>query len=131
MHVTLKVACSNKCTFKQCYFHFAGVLSNVPTLKQLNRFNHRICPHWFDLGLQLLSVQDCSNLQTIHDNYHNYEQCCSEMFRLWLETSSPSWEALIDALKSIELNEVVYEIEMAISGMYIMHTYAIVDSKGK
>lgn len=97
-------------------FCYTGVLSDRPTLKQLNRFKHHICTQWYDVGLELFNERDIHTLKMLKANNPNdSEQCCIEMLNNWLERSpSASWEQLIDALKSVHMNLLAAEISKTI-----------------
>ena len=84
-------------------------------MKDLNK--HVIplaAPRWYDLGLELLETKHERELDIIETNYRNDAvTCCRKMFSKWLETQSDSasWDQLIQAVKSIEVNNVANDIE--------------------
>ena len=58
---------------------------------------------WLDLGIELLQNEDVAELRRIKNSISDYNLCCSEMFKLWLEREpTGSWRNLIDALKQID-----------------------------
>ena len=58
-----------------------------------------------------------SALDVIEVNYpNNIEECCSRMFRKWRETTpTGSWGKLLQALKGINLMQLVRELEELLS----------------
>ena len=72
---------------------------------------------WHDLGLELLDacIEDEQLLLEIKRNYCNCNECCQEMFKLWIniQAASASWNQLIETLRepSLELTEVAGKIE--------------------
>ena len=60
-------------------------------------------------------VEDEQLLAEIKKRYHNCNECCREMFKLWIDihAASASWNQLIQALRepSLELTEVAVKIE--------------------
>ena len=83
---------------------------------------------WRDLGVKLLepSLIDRRVLEVIAaDHPHSVEGCCKNMFEKWLTTQvDPSWNQLIEALKSIGLNYIASQIEESLQGM-IKYPYRI------
>ena len=59
-----------------------------------------------------------TNLEIIQANNRNdVSECCRQMFMTWLKIQTDaSWSQLIQAVKSIELNDVVASIEQFIQG---------------
>ena len=46
------------------------------------------------------------------DNPNNMDECCKEMFHLWLKKSpNATWNQLIQALKEVELNNLAATLE--------------------
>ena len=60
-------------------------------------------------------MEDEQLLLEIKKNYHNCNECCCEMFKLWIDiqAASASWNQLIEALRepSLELTEVAVKIK--------------------
>jgi len=85
--------------------------NNRPTLKLLNKL---VKPHvttkWYDLGIELLEVEDLKTLDEIQSNYpRDASMCCTKMFQLWLDGQpEASWRQLLQALR--ELNIEMYEL---------------------
>ena len=84
-----------------------------PTIKYLNRLRKDVCAHWYDLGIELLSDSPVAKLNTISENNQkDVNKCCTQMFQLWLETSnSATWNDLLNALKQLQLCDLVTKIE--------------------
>ena len=71
---------------------------------------------WLKLGEELLQEKDVAALEAIKNNTTELNVRCSEMFKLWLKREpKASWRKLIDALKQIELNKLVFDIEDLLS----------------
>ena len=91
-----------------------------PSMRDLN--NHVIslvAKRWYELGLELLETQYERELEIIDTNYMNdVVTCCRKMFSKWLETQSDnaSWDQLIQAVKTIKLNDVANDIELLLQG---------------
>jgi len=78
-----------------------------------------VVPHvaikWYELGIELFDEKDRVKLleiKKIHSN--NLQQCCLEMFQLWLSIySDGKWYKIVEALKSpgIQLITEADEIE--------------------
>ena len=68
---------------------------------------------WKDLGRELLSKENYNELEIISNENNDLKYCCSAMFRLWLERQpkTASWRRLVEALKELQLNHLVGEIE--------------------
>ena len=60
-------------------------------------------------------VEDERLLSEIKKNYRDCQECCREMFKLWIniQVASASWNQLIESLRepSLELTEVSVKIE--------------------
>ena len=85
-----------------------------PALKWLNKHvRNQISFKWRDLGLELLEQEDEGKLKQIKNNNPNdVEECCTEMFVLWLEKyRTATWNRLIQALKEVNLNNLATEVE--------------------
>ena len=71
---------------------------------------------WLKLGVELLQDKDVAELEMIKINTTEINLRCSEMFKLWLNREpKASWRKLIDALKQIEQNKLVFDIENLLS----------------
>ena len=71
---------------------------------------------WRDLGVQLLQEKDIVALDMIKNNKAELAVCCSEMFKLWLESQpKASWRNLIHALNQIHLNKLAFDVEGLLS----------------
>ena len=73
---------------------------------------------WFELGVALLDSQYHHTLTTIEmDARNDAETCCKRMFTKWLNTDElASWDKLIDALRTVQLNTVASNIESSLHG---------------
>ena len=97
-----------------------------PSMKDLNKHViPLVAPRWYDLGLELLETKHERELDIIETNYRNDAvTCCRKMFSKWLETQSgdsASWDQLIQAVKSIEVNNVANDIEqLLLQGEYVI-----------
>ena len=72
---------------------------------------------WRDLGIALMGQDVAPALDVIEVNYpNNVEECCSRMFHKWRETTpTGSWGKLLQALKEINLMQLVSELEELLS----------------
>ena len=74
---------------------------------------------WYDLGIELLEVDDYEKLDIIEaERPSNLIKCCNEMFKLWLKKQpTASWNQLIEALTepSVELDTLASKIELMLS----------------
>ena len=72
---------------------------------------NNISAKWNNLGLQLgVSV---GRLNAIKKDHHTTSDCLRETLTTWLKTfSSPSWSAMVDALKSRTVGEVNLAVEL-------------------
>ena len=70
-----------------------------------------IINNWYDIGLKLLN--DYAKLDVMEkDNPGKSEECCTEMFKIWLERNpDASWNQLITVLEGIELNTAAKNIK--------------------
>ena len=58
---------------------------------------------WFELGIYI--NVSYSKLKVIELNYpHSKSRCRTEMLHTWLNTSIPSWSAVIEALHLMGMN---------------------------
>ena len=91
-----------------------------PAMKYLNRYVRADIVHkWYDLGLELLDVEDEVVLYVIHNNHPgDHDKCAIEMLRSWLERKpNASWGQLLEAFRhpNIELNALAVRIEEMLS----------------
>ena len=102
--------------------------SDTPALKYLNR--HVIIPiasKWYEVGLELMEVEDENELDTIQDEpsvKDNVERT-KRMFKHWRNRKpDATWNDLLEALKSpaIGLNTIALEIEGLLlpEGMFLV-----------
>ena len=68
-------------------------------------------PHWSSIGIELLL--DNSQISTItKDHPSDHAECCRKMFALWLdENPQATWQNLLDALVSLSLNKLAYDVK--------------------
>ena len=73
---------------------------------------------WFELGVVLLNPQYHHTLSTIEvDAGNDAKTCCKRMFSKWLDTDElASWDKLINALRTVELNTVASNIKSSLQG---------------
>ena len=89
-----------------------------------------IADKWKDLGVQLLdpSLIDQRVLEVIAaDHPHSVEDCCESVFEKWLNTQEDaSWQQLLEALKSVQLDYLSSQIENKLkTGMIFVFTTLI------
>ncbi|XP_065917658.1 protein NLRC3-like [Dysidea avara] len=89
---------------------------NRPILRDLyDQVVPSIADKWKDLGVQLLdpSLIDQRVLEVIAaDHPHSVEDCCKSVFEKWLNTQEDaSWQQLLEALKSVQLDYLSSQIE--------------------
>ena len=96
---------------------FSSTIENdIPKTKYLDRHvRDKVCASeprkWEDLGKELLDDDDLPALTARTCNM-NEKQCCSEMFKIWLERQpEASWQQLITALHVVKLNRLADNIE--------------------
>ena len=96
---------------------FVHIDANKPTLRSLMKYRDKIAPHWRHLGEQLMQEKFIYKLNIIKVNHpNNLEDCCYEMFQLWLEVDTEAnWNKLIDALECMDLNATAAKIREDIS----------------
>ena len=87
-----------------------------PALKLLNKHVRKhVSSKWHDLGLELLEQEDEETYalnQIKSDNPKDVNECCKEMFQLWLrKCSTATWHQLIQALREVDLNSLATKIE--------------------
>ena len=106
-----------------------------PALKYLNKFVKKyITSQWHDIGIDLLDVEDESELKTIRiNNPGNALKCTTEMLDLWLEKKpDASWNQLIKTLRqpNIELEYLASKIEKLLSkGRVYVYCIYIVNNR--
>ena len=90
---------------------FAGQPLSENDLRMLMEELNNISAKWNNLGLQLgVSI---GRLNAIKEDYHTTSDCLRETLTTWLKTfSSPSWSAMVDALKSKTVGEVNLAVEL-------------------
>ena len=83
-----------------------------------------VATKWHDLGLELMDacIEDEQLLLEIKKNHAGAcNECCREMFKLWIDiqAASASWNQLIQALRepNLELTEVAVKIERMLQPM--------------
>ena len=85
-----------------------------PTLKLLHKHvRGSLGTKWYDLGVELLEQHDVDKLDKIKAQYQSIDECCTEMFKLWLKIQpKASWNQLIKALgeNGIELHTLAGDI---------------------
>ena len=91
-----------------------------PALKYLNKYvKPNITAKWYDLGVELLDVEDEPLLNTIKvDHHRDSDRCTAEMLQLWLERKSDaSWNQLIQAFRepNIKLETLALKVECMLS----------------
>jgi len=99
------------------------------TLKLLNKL---VKPHvttkWYDLGIELLEVEDLKTLDEIQNNYpRDASMCCTKMFQSWLDGQpEASWrQQLLQALRelNIEMNKLANKIEQKLISINESNVY--------
>ena len=76
----------------------------------MEEFNN-IRSKWYEIGLQVRG--SVGALNAIKKDYHSTSDCLRETLTTWLKTfSSPSWSAMVDALKSKTVGEVNLAVEL-------------------
>ena len=75
---------------------------------------------WYELGLELLETEHEKELAIIETNCNSDVRiCCRKMFNKWLDIQSDaSWGQLIQAVKDVELNSAVADIQQLLEGEY-------------
>ena len=105
-----------------CLYRLFLSVNDCPEDKHLNKYvREKVCAagttKWRDLGIALMGQDAAYALNVIEVNYpNNVEECCSRMFRKWRETTpTGSWGKLLQALKEINLMQLVSELEELLS----------------
>ena len=74
-----------------------------------------VADKWRDLGVKLLhpTLIEQRVLEVIAaDHPHSVENCCKSMFEKWLNTQEDaSWQQLLEALQTMQLNYLAEQIE--------------------
>ena len=90
----------------------------VPKEKYLNKYvRDKVCASeykkWRELAIELLDGDDDAVAALDARTYNMDEkQCCSVMFRFWLERQpQATWKQLVDALYEIKLNQVAADVK--------------------
>ena len=76
-----------------------------------------VATKWYDLGLELLDPRHEREMEIIDKDskVEGTRTCCRKMFGKWLETrDDASWDQLIEAVRTIQLNEVASHIEQLV-----------------
>ena len=101
--------------------------TDKPSIILLMKYRDKIAPHWYDLGVQLLQLDEyIDKLNITKANHpHNVQKCCDEMFEYWLSVDNQaSWKKLIDALEFIHQNTTAAKIRQDILiGKLIRYSY--------
>ena len=70
---------------------------------------------WYNLGIDLLEMDDIEALNTIQSEHStDVNTCCTKMFQLWLRKQpTATWNQLLDSLRQpgIDLNHLATRIE--------------------
>ena len=93
-----------------CFF----IGTDRPTLIYLNKYViPHICVLWYDIGVQLLDMDDLSIFEVIRANNSNdVIRCATEMLKHWVKTRvDASWNTLIRALRYIGQSFLASKIE--------------------
>ena len=81
-----------------------------------------VATKWFELGVELLEPKYENELNTIEaDTRNDAARCCRKMFSKWLYTDElASWDKLIKALRTVQLNNIASDIEqLLLRGEYV------------
>ena len=82
----------------------------------MNKYvKNNIASKWEDLGIELLNEEQRFMLNNIRQNNHNVQDCCTAMFKYWLEVNPcANWNKLIEALDVINQNCLAKKIKRKI-----------------
>ena len=83
----------------------------------------KVAAQWRDLGAQLISDDRLNIIE--RDEGKHVEDCCSQMFRVWLRVDvTASWVKLVKALRepSVAHNALADEIEVKFTGIVLCLT---------
>ena len=102
------------------YLYFSYTATDFPALRYLYKHvKAEITTKWFDIGLELLDVEDEAELKTIKANHPgDADRCTAEMLQLWLDRKSDaSWNQLIKVFREphIKLNTLASKIKGMLS----------------
>ena len=87
-------------------------LSDVPTLKELNRYIIDMAPFYFDIGLELDVLNSQLKLIRNDPSLPDLKEKCRRMLEVWLENdTSATWKKLCDALLEIGQNVLADQIK--------------------
>ena len=94
-----------------CFLYIVCTGSDRPRLIYLNLHVMWEAAHkWRDLGVSL--GLEYNNIDVIAANYHRHDDRCRAVLERWLETTpDASWNQLIRALRSVELDSLANELE--------------------
>jgi len=73
-----------------------------------------IAHRWEDVGVELLSEQNQSQIAIIRTNCHgDVEKCCSNLFTVWSERQPDhvNWSTLVEAIRNVGLVKEAEKIE--------------------
>ena len=90
--------------------------SDRPKLKDLCRHVVKQAAHkWRDLG-ELLELESYKMEMTAFNHSHDIDMCCMDVLMTWLDTTpNASWNQLIRALRSVQLNYLADQLEEMLS----------------
>ena len=94
--------------------------SKRPSLKDLHdHVVSQVAHKWKDLGVQLLRRDQQNELNIVEADYQcNSRKCCNYVFEIWLNTTTcATWDLLIAALKSVDLNYFASELNERIRSL--------------
>ena len=119
-------ACMRVCEGLSMIIMYTG--DSRPLLRDLyDQVVPSVADMWRDLGVRLLdpSLLDQRVLEVIAaDHPHSVEDCCKSVFEKWLNTQEDaSWQQLLEALKSVQLDYLSSQIENKLkTGMIFVFT---------
>ena len=89
-------------------------LSDVPTIKELNRYVIDMAPFYFDIGLELDVLNSQLKLIRNDPSLPDLKEKCCKMLEVWLENdTSATWMKLCDALCEIGQSVLAEQIKSA------------------
>jgi len=106
-------------TYEAKYVYYLAIMytgDDRPILRTLyDQVVPLVADKWRDLGVHLLEPSQIRQrvLEVIAaDHPHSVEDCCKSVFEKWLNTQEDaSWEQLLEALKSVQLDYLASQIE--------------------
>ena len=109
---------------------FCCLAKSKPTKKKiLHIVIPHVAPKWYELGVELLSEEQESQLDVIKaTNNNDVHKCSTEMFWFWLQSHpNASWYQLVECLKSpaVQLHALAADIEKLYAGIYILTSNAM------